>query len=49
MRTLVIGRVMVILIRWIFKRGRFHEVFKGGIEVSKVFEVVTLFLEDLNK
>jgi len=52
MRTLVMGRVMVILIRWFFRRGRVlgttHEVFKGGFKVFKVFDVGTLFLEDLN-
>ena len=52
MRTLVMGKEMVILIRWLFKRvrvlGMTHEVFKGGFEVFEVFEVGTLFLEDLN-
>jgi hypothetical protein len=52
MRTLVMGRVMVILIIWFFRRGRVmgmaHEVFKGGFEVFEVFEVGTLFPEDLN-
>ena len=42
-RALVMGSVMVILIRWLFRRGRVlgmaHEVF---------FDVGTLFLEDLN-
>jgi hypothetical protein len=50
MRTLVMGRVMVILIRWLLRRGSVlgttHEVFKGGFEV---FDVGTLFLEDLNR
>jgi hypothetical protein len=52
MRNLVMGRVMVILIRWLFRRGRVlgmtHEVFKGVFEVFDVFDVGTLFLEDLN-
>jgi hypothetical protein len=52
MRTLVMGRVMVILIRWLFRRGRIlemtHEVFKGGFEAFEVFDVGTLFLEDIN-
>jgi hypothetical protein len=55
MRTLVMGRVVVILIRWLFRRGRVlgmaHEVFIGGFEVFEVFEVFdvgTLVLEDLN-
>jgi hypothetical protein len=43
MRTLVMGRVVVILIRWLFKRGRVlgttHEVFKGGFEVFEAFDV----------
>jgi hypothetical protein len=43
------GRVMVILIRWFFRRervlGMTHEVF---FEVFEVFDVGTLFLEDLN-
>jgi hypothetical protein len=49
MRTLVMGRVLVILIRWLFRRGRVlgmaQEVF---FEVFEVFDVGTLFLEDLN-
>jgi hypothetical protein len=52
MRSLVMGRFMVIPIRSIFIRGRVlgtsHEVFKGGFEVFEVFDVGTLFLEDLN-
>jgi hypothetical protein len=55
MRTLVMGRFMVILIRWLFRRGRVlgmtHEMFKGGFEafeVLEVFDVGRLFLEDLN-
>jgi hypothetical protein len=52
MRTLVMGRVTVILIRWLFRRGRVlgmaHEVVKGGFEVFEVFDVGTLFLEDLD-
>jgi hypothetical protein len=52
MRNLVMGRVMVILIRWLFRRGRVlgttHEVFKGGFEVFEAFDVGTLFLEDIN-
>jgi hypothetical protein len=46
MRALVMGRVMVILIRWLSRRGRVlrmtHEVF------FEVFDVGTLFLEDIN-
>jgi hypothetical protein len=53
MRTLVMGRFMVILIRWLFRRGRvlrtYHEVFKGVFEVFEVFDVGTLVLEDLNR
>jgi hypothetical protein len=49
MRTLVMGRFMVILIRWLFKGGRVlgmtHEVFIGRFEV---FYVGTLVTEDLN-
>jgi hypothetical protein len=55
MRILVMGKFMVILIRWLFRRGRLpemaHEVFKGGFEAFEVFEVFdvrTLFLEDIN-
>jgi hypothetical protein len=52
MMTLVMGRVMVILIIWLFRRGRVmgmaHEVFKGGFEFFEVFDVGTLLLEDLN-
>jgi hypothetical protein len=52
MRTLIMRRVMVILIRWLFIRGRVlgmtHEVFKGVFEVFEVFDVGTLFLEDIN-
>jgi hypothetical protein len=37
----------------VFQRGRVmgttHEVFKGGFEVFEVFDVGTLFLEDLNR
>jgi hypothetical protein len=51
MRTLVMGRVTVILIRWLFRRGSVlemaHEVFKGGFEAFEVFDVGTLFLEDI--
>jgi hypothetical protein len=51
MRTLVMGRVMVILIIWLFRRGRVlemtHEVFKGEFEAFEVFYVGTLFLEDI--
>ena len=56
MRTLVMGRVMVILIIWLFRRGRVlgmaHEVFKGGFEAFEVFDgfnVGTLFLEDIKR
>jgi hypothetical protein len=49
MRTLVMGRVVVILIIWFLRRGRVlgraHEVVKGGFEV---FDVGTFSLEDLN-
>jgi hypothetical protein len=46
MRTLVMGRVMVILTRWLFRRGR---VLGTAQEVFfEVFDVGTLFLEDLN-
>jgi hypothetical protein len=46
MRALVMGRVMVILITWLFRRGR---VFGAAQEVFfEVFDVGTLFLEDLN-
>jgi hypothetical protein len=50
MRTLLMGRVLTILIRWFFRRGRVlgmtHEVFKGGFEV---FDVGKLVLEGLNR
>jgi hypothetical protein len=53
MRTLVMGRVMVILIRWLFKIGRVlgmtHKVSKHGFEVFEVFDVGTLVLEGLNR
>jgi hypothetical protein len=53
MRTLVMGRIMVILIIWFFRRGRVlgmaHEVFKGGFEGSEFFYVGTLVLEELNR
>ena len=50
------GRVMVILTRWLFKRGRvlgmtqevFFEVFDVGTLFLEVFDVGKLFLEDLN-
>jgi hypothetical protein len=46
MRTLVMGRVIVILIRWLFRRGR---VWGMSQEVLfEVFDVGTLFLEDIN-
>jgi hypothetical protein len=49
MRTLVMGRVMVFLIVWLFKRGRVfgtsHQLVKCGFNV---FYVATLVLEDLN-
>jgi hypothetical protein len=56
MRALVMGRVMVILIRWLFRRGRvlgmaqevFFEVFDVGTLFLEVFDVGTLVLEDLN-
>jgi hypothetical protein len=56
MRALVMGRVMVILIRWLFRRGRvmgmiqevFFEVFDVGTLFLEVFDVGTLFLEDIN-
>jgi hypothetical protein len=53
MRTLVIPRVMVILIRWFFKRGRVlettHELFKGGFEIFEIFDVGTFLLEDIER
>jgi hypothetical protein len=56
MRALVMGRFMVILIRWLFRRGRvlgmahevFFEVFYVGTLFLEVFDVGTLVLEDLN-
>jgi hypothetical protein len=46
------GRLMVILIRWLFRRGRVlgttHEVLKGGFEVFEVFDVGTMCLEDIS-
>jgi hypothetical protein len=49
MRAFVMGRVMVILIRWFFRRGwvlgMTQEVF---FEVFEVFDVGTLFLENIN-
>jgi hypothetical protein len=45
-RNLVMGRVMGILIKWLFRRGRVlemaHEVF------FEVFNLGKIFLEDLN-
>ena len=56
MRALVMGRSMVILIRWLFRRERvlgmaqevFFEVFDVGTLLLEVFDVGTLFLKDLN-
>jgi len=53
MRTLVMGIFMVILIRWLLRRGRVlgttHEVFKCDFEVFNVFDMGTLVLEGLNR
>jgi hypothetical protein len=50
MRTLVMGRVMVFLIGWLFRRGRVqgmaHQLVKC---VFDVFDVGTLVLEGLNR
>jgi hypothetical protein len=56
MRALVLGRVMFILIRLLFIRGRvlgttqevFFEVFDVGTSFLEVFDVGKLFLEDIN-
>jgi hypothetical protein len=49
MRNLVMGRVMVILIRWLFRRGRVLGMAQElCFEVSEVFDVETLFLKDIN-
>jgi hypothetical protein len=52
MRTLVMGRVMVILIGWLFRRERVHgmtpQLVKCGFDVFDVFDVGTLVLEELN-
>jgi hypothetical protein len=50
MRTLVMRRVLVFLIGWLFRRGRVqgmpHQLVKCGFDV---FDVGTLVLEDLNR
>jgi hypothetical protein len=56
MRALVMGRVMFILIRCLFRRGRVlgtsqevvFEVFDVGTFFLEVFDVGAFFLEDLN-
>jgi hypothetical protein len=56
MRALVMGKVMVILIRWLFRREMvlgmaqevFFEVFDVGTLFLEVFDVGKLVLEDLN-
>jgi hypothetical protein len=45
MRALVMGRVMVILIRWLFRRGRVLGM--AQYVFFEVFDVGTLFLEFL--
>jgi hypothetical protein len=46
MRTLVMGKFMVIMIRCFFRRGRVLGMTKELF--FEVFEVGTLFLDDLN-
>jgi hypothetical protein len=56
MKALVMERVMVILIRWLLRKGRIlettqevlFEVFDVGILFLEAFDVGRLVLEDLN-
>jgi hypothetical protein len=49
-RTLVMGRVLVFLIGWLFRKGRVmensHQLVMCGFDV---FDVGTLVLEDLKR
>jgi hypothetical protein len=50
MRTLVMGRVMVFLIAWLFRRGRVHRMTHQLVKcVFDVFDVGTLVLKGLSR
>jgi hypothetical protein len=50
MRTLVMGRVIIFFIRWLFRRGRVQGMTHKFVKCFfDVFDVGTLVLDDLNR